>query len=102
MDIRRLQDEIEAVSALYAERFGIERTDDWLMLKLGEEVGELTQAYLSQSGRSRDRGRAEVEREQDFRSELADVLAQVLLIAQRFDVDLVDEVDRKWLAWRRD
>jgi len=102
MDIRRLQDEIEAVSALYAERFGIDRVDDWLMLKLGEEVGELTQAYLSQSGRSRDRGRTEAEREQDFRSELADVLAQVLLIAQRFDVDLVDELDRKWLSWQRD
>ncbi|KJL48688.1 hypothetical protein RS84_00855 [Microbacterium hydrocarbonoxydans] len=101
MDIRRLQDEIEAVSALYAERFGIDRVDDWLMLKLGEEVGELTQAYLSQSGRSRDRGRTEAEREQDFRSELADVLAQVL-IAQRFDVDLVDEVSRKWLVRRRE
>ncbi len=56
MDIAVLQRQVEAVSALYAQRNAIERTDDWHLLKLGEEVGELTQAYLSRSGQSRDKG----------------------------------------------
>lgn len=100
MDIAALGDEVEAVSAFYAERHDITRTDDWFMLKLGEEVGELTQAYLARSGQARDKGRSEEQLEEDFRAELADVLAQVLLIARRFDIDLEEEVARKWLVWK--
>ena len=70
------------------------------MLKLGEEVGELTQAYLAKNGQARDKGRSDAQIEQDFRAELSDVLAHVLLLAQRFEVDLVSEVERKWLVWK--
>lgn len=98
MDISALQCDVEAVSAFYAERHDIERTDDWFLLTLGEEVGELTQAYLAQPGRARDKGHTADERDAAFRAELADVLAQVLLVAERFDVDLVDEIARKWLV----
>jgi NTP pyrophosphatase (non-canonical NTP hydrolase) len=100
MQIDELSDEVESVSAFYAERHDIDRTDDWFVLKLNEEVGELTQAYLARAGQARDKGRTAVELEEDFRSELADVLAQVLLIARRFDVDLPDEVTKKWLVWK--
>ncbi|MEV8215391.1 pyrophosphatase [Leifsonia sp. NPDC077715] len=100
MEVVELQANVESVSVFYAERHGIDRTDDWFMLKLGEEVGELTQAYLARCGQARDKGQSEAELGQDFRAELADVLAQVLLIAQRFDVDLVSEVERKWLVWK--
>jgi NTP pyrophosphatase (non-canonical NTP hydrolase) len=100
VDVANLQADVEAVSVFYAERHGIDRTDDWFILKLGEEAGELTQAYLARSGQARDKGRSEAEVEQDFRAELSDVLAQVLLIAQRFDVDLVSEIERKWLVWK--
>lgn len=100
MDIAALSDEVEAVSVFYAERHDIARTDDWFMLKLGEEVGELTQAYLARSGRARDKGRSATELDGDFRAELSDVLAQVLLIAKRFEIDLESEVARKWLVWK--
>jgi NTP pyrophosphatase (non-canonical NTP hydrolase) len=98
--INDLSDDVEAVSAYSAQRHDIQRTDDWFVLKLNEEVGELTQAYLARAGQARDKGRTGAELDQDFRSELADVLAQVLLIARRFDVDLTAEVDRKWLVWK--
>lgn len=51
MQIYELSNEVERVSAFYAERHGIDRTDDWFVLKLNEEVGELTQAYLAAPGR---------------------------------------------------
>jgi NTP pyrophosphatase (non-canonical NTP hydrolase) len=100
MHIDELSHEVELVSALYAENNGIDRTDEWFLLKLNEEVGELTQAFLARAGQSRDKGRGDTELDDDFRAELADVLAQVLLIGHRFDVDLVDEVGRKWLVWK--
>ena len=53
MDVQELSDEVEEVSAFYAERHGIDRTPEWFVLKLGEEVGELTQAFLARSGQAR-------------------------------------------------
>ncbi|MFC8734384.1 pyrophosphatase [Luteimicrobium sp. NPDC057192] len=100
MELRELGDELEVISRVYARRFGVERTDDWLVLKLHEEVGELTQAYLERSGRSRTRGDSPDDVDAAFRAELADVLAQLLLVAHRFDVDLDAEIERKWFRWR--
>ena len=100
MELRELSEELEVISRVYARRHGVERTDDWLVLKLHEEVGELTQAYLERSGRSRSRGASPDDVDAAFRAELADVLAQLLLVARRFDVDLDAEVERKWFRWR--
>ncbi|WFR66853.1 MazG nucleotide pyrophosphohydrolase domain-containing protein [Curtobacterium flaccumfaciens] len=102
MDVQELSDEIETVSAFYAERHGIDRTDEWFVLKLGEEVGELTQAFLARSGQARRKGRSDEEIEQGFRDEIADVLAQVLLVARHFDVPIDDAVREKWSKWHPD
>ena len=95
MELRAAQADVEAISRVYARRFGVKRTDDWLFLKLTEEVGELAQAYLARGGRSRSAGSDEA-----FRDELADVLAHLLLIAERFDVDLDAALEAKWFHWR--
>jgi NTP pyrophosphatase (non-canonical NTP hydrolase) len=100
MQIEDLQQEVESVSKFYAERHGIHRSDDWFLLKLNEEVGELTQAYLARAGQARDKGRTPGELDDDFRAAVADVVAQVLLIAERFNIDVASEVKRKWLVWK--
>jgi len=102
VDIRDISDRIEDVSALYAERHGIRRDDDWYVLKLNEEVGELTQAFLADAGRARDRGRTPDQLAADLRDEIADVFAQVLLCARRFDVDIEQAVEAKWMPWHPD
>lgn len=95
MELRAAQTEVEAISRAYARIHGIDRTDDWLLLKLGEEIGELTQAHLAQTGRSRRSAT-----EADVADELADVLAHVLLIAERRGVDLSSALESKWGQWR--
>ena len=101
MDLAQLTGEIEAVSRAYAERHGIDRDDTWFLLKLHEEVGELTQAFLSRSGQARDRGLDPVELDARYRAELADVLSHVLLLAHHSKVDLEAEIRSKWLRWLR-
>jgi NTP pyrophosphatase (non-canonical NTP hydrolase) len=97
VELRAAQADVEAISRAYARLHAIERSDDWLVLKLGEEVGELTQAYLTASGRSR----RPVEGGRDaLRAEMADVLAHLLLLAERFDVDLDAALADKWGRWR--
>ncbi|WP_271215792.1 pyrophosphatase [Streptosporangium carneum] len=102
MDLERLTDKVEAVSSGYARAHGITRDDTWFLLKLQEEVGELTQAFLMRSGQARTKGRSPEELDSGFRAELADVLSQVLLMARHHRVDLEAEVERKWMPWHPD
>ena len=102
MDISALTEDVEAVSAHYANPHAITRTDHWFVLKLNEEVGELTQAYLAYNGQARDKGKSEQQLRTDLEHELADVLVQTLLIAKRSDVDVARAVDEKWMVWYPD
>lgn len=98
MDLKQLTEEVETVSRGYAERNGFTRDATWLLLKLQEEVGELTQAFLRKTGQGRAKGRTAEEIQTSFRSELADVLGHVLLLARHEGVDLQAEVESKWLS----
>ncbi len=82
------------MSRLYAERFGIDRDDNWFVLKLHEEVGELTQAFLMRAGQAQDKGLTPADLDRQFRAELA----QVLVMARHLDVDVQDELEYKWLS----
>lgn len=101
MDIKALTDEVEHISRAYASRFEINRDDTWFLLKLQEEVGELTQAHLMRTGQARTKGMTAEEIDEAFRSEVADVLAHTLLLARHHGIDLEAEIERKWLV-RRD
>lgn len=100
MDLQQLTNEVEAISDIYARKHAIERTDTWYLLKLQEEVGELTQAFLMKTGQARDKGRTPERLEADFRAEVADVLCQVLLLARHHEIDLAAAVAEKWLVWK--
>ena len=100
MDLHALTDQVEQISHVYAQRFGIDRDDTWFLLKLQEEVGELTQAQLMRDGQARTKGLTPDELDAAFRSEVADVLCQTLLLARHHGIDLEAEVERKWLVWR--
>jgi NTP pyrophosphatase (non-canonical NTP hydrolase) len=104
MDINALTDEVEQISRAYASRFEINRDDTWFLLKLQEEVGELTQAHLTRTGRARTKGLTADEIDEAFRSEVADVLARTLLLARYHGIyhgiDLKAEIERTWLVWR--
>lgn len=98
VDIDELIDRVEQVSRTYAARFGIDRDANWLVLKLQEEVGELTQAHLMASGQARVKGRTPA----TFGAEIADVLCQVLVLAHHHRIDVVEEVRKKWLVYAGD
>jgi NTP pyrophosphatase (non-canonical NTP hydrolase) len=101
MDIRHLTEEVEKVSKIYTEKFGIRRDANWFVLKLQEELGELTQSYLMMNGQAKTKGKTEEELAQDFRNELADVFCHVLLLANHYSIDLQKEIEDKWLVWTK-
>jgi NTP pyrophosphatase (non-canonical NTP hydrolase) len=101
VNLHGLANAIEAVSVRYAERFGIRRDLDWCILKLAEELGELTQAHLKRTGQARaDANSLELTRR--FEDEMADVLGQLLVLSKVAGTDLFAALDRKWLRWHPD
>lgn len=94
LTLAEISESAQRISDIYAANFAIERDDDWFLLKLQEELGELSQAHLRLSGR----GRGEAS-EQARADEAADVLCMLLLYCRRFGVDPEEAVRRKWLSW---
>lgn len=87
---------VSQVSDIYAERNDIARDDDWYLLKLQEELGELTAEYLRGSGRARMKGADAAAVRAALEDEAADVLAMLLLFARNKGIDLDAALDRKW------
>ena len=99
MSFKALTEPVQEVCDLYCERNGIERDDDWFLLKMQEELGELVQAHLRLTARGRLKGASRVELEQARADEAADLLCQVLLYCRRFGIDPDQAVSHKWLSW---
>lgn len=96
MMLGSLSRQFEDASRTYAEQNGIIRDPDWFMLKLQEEVGELTQAFNRRTGRGRRKGLSDDEMAVALADEAADVLGHVLLFAKAHNLDIEAAIERKW------
>ncbi len=94
MRLSDLSESVIRVSDIYAREHSIDRDGDWAMLKLQEELGELTAEHLRCSGRAR--GEADPLKLAD---EAADVLGMLLIYCDRAGIDLETAMQRKWLSW---
>lgn len=91
-----LQRKFDRASRGYCRRHGFERDPDWVMLKLLEEVGELTQSWNRLTARARLKGRNAEEVARELEDEAADVLGHIFLLAEAHDLDLTAAIRRKW------
>lgn len=94
MDLKSLQADVLRISDIYAAEHAIDRDRDWALLKLQEELGELTAEHLRLTGRAR--GAPDV---QALGDEAADVLGMLLIYCARAGIDLDQAMQRKWLKW---
>lgn len=99
MELNEWADRIDAVSRGYAEYYDIDRTVEWSLLKLTEELGELTQAHLTVTGQSRPREGDAAEQEAKLAVELADVLGMALVYARMRGIDIEQALAAKWLHY---
>ncbi|WP_026623167.1 NTP pyrophosphatase (non-canonical NTP hydrolase) [Ensifer sp. WSM1721] len=91
-----LKRQFEEASAAYATEHAITRDPDWYILKLQEELGELTQVWNKASGRGRSRAISPEELRRSLADEAADLLGHILLFAHHNDIDLAAAIERKW------
>lgn len=99
MDLKELTQKVLMVSDQYEKNCKIKRDEDWYILKLHEEIGELTQNYLSYTLRGRSRNLTKEELKENISNELADVLGQILLFANYHDINLEKSMENKWFKY---
>ena len=99
MNMKEITAKLRIVARQYEEEFGVQATPDWMLLKLQEELGEMTQDYLNLTGRNRRKPESDDVAKQDLAEEIADVLSFVLLFADAMEIDPEQEVKDKWFAY---
>lgn len=80
----------------YCLKHSISPDADWYIMKMQEELGELMAAHLKLTGRGRTKDKSKDELEQNFRDEIADVIAITILFAQHQGIDVENSLKEKW------
>ncbi len=82
----------------YGKKFAIEIDEDYTLLKLYEEMGELSQAILINRKKCRPEKYPGPEiAKQKLGEEMADVLGLLVTNAKLLDIDLEKALEKKWL-----
>jgi len=99
MEFKQLQDKITKIFLANLERDKIEITDDYLILKISEEIGELIQSYLICKKKCRPEKYLSPEQsKKEVAKELADVIGLVFVISTILKIDLEEAVTKKWIT----
>lgn len=100
--LAELAEAVTRVSDRYARVFSVRRDDDRYLLKLQEELGELTAEALRASGRGRRGDATDAVIAEKLADEAADLLGSLLLFARHHGIDLEAALARKWLVYLED
>ena len=99
MDLKQLQQKASRVFINNLKKDNINLTEDYLILKLTEELGEFVQSYLIHKKMSRSvKFVSKRESKKELAKELSDVLGLVLVIAKTINVDLEKSLVKKWIT----
>jgi len=94
---KALSERIGKVGEIYAQRHNIQRSPDWYLLKLTEELGELTAEHLLISGRARPNADGSGGSREALENEAADLFGQFVLYLRENNIDIEAAIQRKWL-----
>lgn len=98
MKFKDLQEKVINNAYEYGRKYGVEIDEDFALLKLYEEVGELAQAILIHRKKSRpEKYLDEKTSKQEVAKELADVAGMVMVNAHLLDIDLEEAINNKWI-----
>ncbi|MDE1157990.1 MAG: hypothetical protein PW791_06880 [Neorhizobium sp.] len=97
---RQLSDRIGQIGDLYARVHEISRSPDWYLLKLTEELGELTAEHLLLDGRAKNASGDANDRHkmrEALENEAADLFGQLVLYLRANEIDIEAAIEKKWL-----
>jgi NTP pyrophosphatase (non-canonical NTP hydrolase) len=97
MDFSQMNEEIIATAQGYCDKYNIEPSKEFAVLKLYEEVGEFAQAFLIHERMSRsEKFMDENDSRERVAQELADVVGMSLFVARTLGIDMEKALQKKW------
>ena len=99
MEFKEIQEEIIKTMGDYGKEYNIKIDEDFVLLKLYEELGEFSQAVLISKRKSKP-GKyvSEEVSKKEIAKELADVFGTIIVNAHLLNIDLEDAVIKKWIT----
>lgn len=99
MEFKEIQEKVMETAINYGKEYNIKIDEDFALLKLYEEVGELSQAVLIYRKQSRpEKYVSEEKSKNEIAKELADVLGMIIVNANLLNIDLEDAINKKWIT----
>ena len=99
MKLKDLQKQASDVFMSNLKRDNIKVSEDYLIMKLGEELGEFIQSYIVHKKQCRPEKYLPVdESKKNMAKELSDVLGLVLTIASHMKIDVEEALIKKWIT----
>ena len=99
MEFKEIQRKVISTSENYGKEYNFKIDADYALLKLYEEVGELTQSILIQRKKCRPaKFLSDEESKKEISKELADVAGTVMVISNLFGIDLEEAINKKWIT----
>jgi NTP pyrophosphatase (non-canonical NTP hydrolase) len=99
MELKQMQDEITKIFLANLKRDSINLSDDYLILKIGEEIGEFIQSYIIHKKMCRPEKYLSAEESKiGLAKELADIAGMAFVISKVLKIDLEEALTKKWIT----
>ena len=98
MEFKEIKEKVIKTAENYCEKYNVKLDEDFAILKLYEEVGELSQDILIHRKKCRPEKYVSQEKsKEELGKELADVLGILITLSHLLDIDLEDALNKKWI-----
>lgn len=99
MELKQLQDQTSKVFLSNLKRDNIKASQDYLIMKLTEELGEFVQSFLVHERRCRPAKYLSTQKsKREISKELADVLGIIFVIAKTMKINAEEALIKKWVT----
>ena len=99
MELKQLQEQATNVFLSRLKIDKIDLSDDYLILKLTEELGEFVQSYIINKKKCRpEKYLPSDESKKEMAKELSDVMGLVFVISTVLKIDIEEALIKKWIT----
>ncbi len=103
MDFKELEKKVIKNAERYCRECGIKLDEDFALLKLYEEVGELAQNILIHRKKCRKEKYLSKEKSKDeLAKEMADILGMLIVVSYVLEIDMEEAIKKKWINRLKD
>ncbi|MFA5186108.1 MAG: hypothetical protein WC551_06470 [Patescibacteria group bacterium] len=99
MELNRLQTDITKIFLNNAKRDSLKVDEDYLVMKISEELGEFVQSYLVHKKRCRPvKFLDPKDSKREMSKELSDVVGLAFVLSKTLKIDLEEALVKKWIT----